>query len=239
MLSRIQALLLHAMGANHGSSMLSWISYTFKQWSPRSANLDSRNLSQPSTMKYLPGAFGSSAKAAYPKEDVKADNESDYTVESFQPARPSTLKRCLVISITLIAFAILGYTINRLILSVNHKDLPQNTSSCRQPAIRKEWRSLGQNEKTNYIAAVQCLSTHPSTLNSVGTWNDDFAWIHKHIGMESRCSSSVLKINFMCFLLMVFGVAHFSAAFLSWHRYFISVYETLLKDKCNYGGNLP
>lgn len=34
-------------------------------------------------------------------------------------------------------------------------------------------------------------------------------------------------------------IAHGKAAFFSWHRRFISVYEQYLKDKCSYTGALP
>ncbi|KAJ8070717.1 hypothetical protein OCU04_001088 [Sclerotinia nivalis] len=85
------------------------------------------------------------------------------------------------------------------------------------PAVRHEWRDLNQGEQANYIDAVECLSTHASVSNLKGTWHDDFSRIHRHIGLTT----------------------HFSAAFLAWHRYFIHVYETVLKKQCNYHGNLP
>ena len=35
------------------------------------------------------------------------------------------------------------------------------------------------------------------------------------------------------------SIAHGTAAFLTWHRYFIHLYESLLIDTCNYKGSLP
>jgi len=45
---------------------------------------------------------------------------------------------------------------------------------------------------------------------------DDFPWLHSQIR----------------------GFIHDTAAFLSWHRYFIHVYESALRDQCGYTGHL-
>ncbi|KAK2041382.1 Di-copper centre-containing protein [Colletotrichum somersetense] len=88
---------------------------------------------------------------------------------------------------------------------------------CTDPYFRKEWRMLSRQEKLDYIKAVKCLASTPSIITGDGTIHDDFAFVHN---MHAHST-------------------HDKAAFLPWHRRFISVYETYLKDKCSYAGALP
>jgi len=46
---------------------------------------------------------------------------------------------------------------------------------------------------------------------------DDFPWVHKHTS----------------------SYTHMSAPFLPWHRYYLHLYETALKQECSFHGNLP
>ncbi|KAL9077910.1 MAG: hypothetical protein Q9157_003177 [Trypethelium eluteriae] len=88
---------------------------------------------------------------------------------------------------------------------------------CQQPSTRREWRTLSEPEKNDYINAVQCLATKPSKLRNNGTLYDDFPWVHK------RAST----------------YTHKSAPFLPWHRYYIHLYEKALKEDCSFTGDLP
>ncbi|KAK1963248.1 Di-copper centre-containing protein, partial [Colletotrichum sublineola] len=88
---------------------------------------------------------------------------------------------------------------------------------CQDPYFRKEWRSLSKKEKQDYLEAAKCLAHTPSILTGNGTIHDDFAYVHM------RHAHS----------------AHDKAAFLPWHRRFISVYEKYLREKCSYTGALP
>lgn len=47
------------------------------------------------------------------------------------------------------------------------------------PTIRKEWRTLNDTEKLDYIQAVRCLGASPSKLGLKGTTRyEDFVWFH-------------------------------------------------------------
>ena len=88
-----------------------------------------------------------------------------------------------------------------------------------QPSVRKEWTSLSLTERKEYIDAVLCLYERPSRLSPTevpGALNrrDDFVAVH---------------IN------QTFGV-HLNAVFLGWHRNFLNLYETALRDECGYTG---
>ncbi|KAI9930255.1 hypothetical protein ASPWEDRAFT_100809 [Aspergillus wentii DTO 134E9] len=88
---------------------------------------------------------------------------------------------------------------------------------CKTPSQRQEWRQLNATEKTGYIDAVKCLHSQPSARHPYGQLSDDFPWAYR-------------------------SNAHFAsdaAPFLPWHRYFIHVYETALKESCGYTGHLP
>ena len=93
------------------------------------------------------------------------------------------------------------------------------TWSVWQPSVRLEWTSLSLAERKEYIDAVLCLYEKPSRLSSSevpGALNrrDDFVAVH---------------IN------QTFGV-HLDAVFLGWHRNFLNLYETALRDECGYTG---
>ncbi|KAH9246674.1 hypothetical protein BASA81_015769 [Batrachochytrium salamandrivorans] len=93
-------------------------------------------------------------------------------------------------------------------------------TGCAQPLVRREWRELTPRQQTDYINAVICLKMSPSrlprTIRSPSRF-DDVAYTHSQ----------------------ALGVAHSSAAFLPWHRAFLSAYENALRDECGYPGALP
>lgn len=96
------------------------------------------------------------------------------------------------------------------------QDTSEATKSC---PIRREWRTLTPNDQQSYISAVLCLLHTTSTLfpsNTAKTAYSDFPWIHSRVGYFT----------------------HSSAPFLPWHRYFLHVYETTLREKCGYEGSL-
>ena len=54
--------------------------------------------------------------------------------------------------------------------------------TCTDPVIRREWRGLSNAEKSDYIAAVQCLRNSPSRLGLNQTLYDDFPYVHSRNG---------------------------------------------------------
>ena len=53
-----------------------------------------------------------------------------------------------------------------------------STIYCGKQQLRREWRTLQPQEKTEYIKAVQCTSSIKSQVVENGTVYDDFAWVH-------------------------------------------------------------
>lgn len=91
-------------------------------------------------------------------------------------------------------------------------------SSCTNPALRKEWRTVSKEAQAEYIAAALCLHETPSALDwdPEAKRSDDFPWLHAHNPPDH----------------------HRTANFLPWHRYFIHLYEKALKESCGYQGHL-
>jgi hypothetical protein len=58
----------------------------------------------------------------------------------------------------------------------------QERSHCQLPPVRREWRALNTGERREFIRAVNCLSTVPSSWTFNGTLYDDFTYLHGSIG---------------------------------------------------------
>ncbi|CAE6417122.1 unnamed protein product [Rhizoctonia solani] len=97
-----------------------------------------------------------------------------------------------------------------------HEPRTNTATHCSTPAVRKEWRDLDRTTQQGYISAVKCLATKPARVNNNtgATLYDDFATVHMRLGEE----------------------IHFVAQFFPWHRWFVHLYETALKE-CGYVGS--
>lgn len=101
---------------------------------------------------------------------------------------------CLSIS-GLAIFSVLVYAIVLRSFHPNTSSLHPakvEVSACSEPSIRHEWRSLSKNEKLEYIAAVQCLSSLPSKLGLDQSLHQDFPYIHSLMG--NSCRSSIKNL---------------------------------------------
>ncbi|KAM0806551.1 putative Tyrosinase copper-binding domain-containing protein [Seiridium cardinale] len=94
-------------------------------------------------------------------------------------------------------------------------------AACTSPAVRKEWRELGDAEKAEYIRAAVCLRRLPKAkyadIAAVTTRMDDLVYTH-----------FTLNLNI-----------HFVANFLPWHRWFVQLHENLLRTECGFSGTMP
>jgi tyrosinase len=82
--------------------------------------------------------------------------------------------------------------------------------------------SLCDDEKKDFIKAVQCLREKPSIADpdfakAARTRYDDLTAVHVNL------------TNFV----------HATGSFLTWHRYFVWSFEIALRDECGYPGYMP
>ncbi|KAI0030268.1 Di-copper centre-containing protein [Vararia minispora EC-137] len=110
---------------------------------------------------------------------------------------------------------------------------PVFAANCTNPSVRREWRTFTTEEKSEWISAVKCLSDLPHNpdlfatvppsvssivpINASGSYYDDFVYVHMDLNTR----------------------IHFTGLFLPWHRWYVTVYETALQQKCNYTGVSP
>lgn len=97
---------------------------------------------------------------------------------------------CTFIGGGIIVFA-LGYTAGYHDNAEPQPDGAFNTSSnaigaCTSPYYRREWRSLSEEEKQNYLDAFQCFIDSPSVLGFNGSLYNDFAWAHNRVARGSE-----------------------------------------------------
>ncbi|EKG15519.1 Tyrosinase [Macrophomina phaseolina MS6] len=103
------------------------------------------------------------------------------------------------------------------------RNLPKEGSCTADKVVyRKEWSDLSPEERISYTNAVLCLqSKPPKTPSSLApgakTYFDD--WVVAHINQTF--------------------FVHYSATFLSWHRWYVWQYEQTLRNECGYTGAHP
>lgn len=123
-------------------------------------------------------------------DSIEYEHEGDQTsaeplLEKTGTGAPAPLlcKRCTVATITSVVLTAVS-----LCLWVLHSKTgnSSNHELCKQPAVRHEWRELGSLERLEYLRAVKCLSSIPSTICN-GTLHDEFAYIHRNIGNYCTC----------------------------------------------------
>ncbi|KAH9231991.1 hypothetical protein K456DRAFT_1751177 [Colletotrichum gloeosporioides 23] len=67
------------------------------------------------------------------------------------------------------------------ILTISSWSRDPQVASCRNPAIRREWRALTADGRKNFTDAVNCLSREPARWGPNGTVYDDFSLLHERI----------------------------------------------------------
>ncbi|XP_014561310.1 hypothetical protein COCVIDRAFT_86748 [Bipolaris victoriae FI3] len=88
--------------------------------------------------------------------------------------------------------------------------------------IRREWGDLSAGAKLRYISAVKCLMKKPSKLDPVD-----------YPGAKSRYD------DFIVVHMKQTPFIHGTGNFLTWHRYYMAMFEETLRNECHYNGTQP
>lgn len=90
---------------------------------------------------------------------------------------------------------------------------------CPTPSVRVEWRRMTTANKSSLMQAIGCLWDAPpkGIAAPAKSRYEELVWVHQQMT----------------------GTVHQDGIFLPWHRYFVWIYETLLREECSYTGPLP
>ncbi|KAK4170057.1 tyrosinase-like protein [Cladorrhinum sp. PSN259] len=97
--------------------------------------------------------------------------------------------------------------------------LPTTTKSSCTDNVRVEWNNMADADKLSYVKSVKCLiDAKPLGVwaNATSIW-DEITWVHDQLSE------------------LIHGVD----TFLPWHRYYLHMLKTLLKEHCSYTGPMP
>lgn len=87
---------------------------------------------------------------------------------------------------------------------------------------RVSYSSLSQWEKKSYIAGIQCIQSKPSNLDR----NQFPAAVNRYQDYSTIHVSQTNKV-------------HLSGFFLTWHRYYLYLFEKDMRQNCGYRGRFP
>ncbi|ETS87965.1 hypothetical protein PFICI_01793 [Pestalotiopsis fici W106-1] len=93
-------------------------------------------------------------------------------------------------------------------------------ATCDSPVQRQNFLSLSDDDKTAYLDAVSCLTTHEAVFglyDGATTLWDEQQYLH----------------------LTMSNYIHGVGQFLPWHRYYMTLHEKLLQTYCGYTGGIP
>ncbi|KAI0835965.1 Di-copper centre-containing protein [Hypoxylon sp. FL0890] len=102
---------------------------------------------------------------------------------------------------------------------VTAQDAAASTCDRNNPNVRFEWRNYSADDRKAYVNAVKCLMDKPSSGNFQGAQNryEDLVSVHQQLTPK----------------------IHQSAVFLPWHRYYVSVFESLMREECGFDRAFP
>ncbi|KXJ85958.1 hypothetical protein Micbo1qcDRAFT_127042 [Microdochium bolleyi] len=89
------------------------------------------------------------------------------------------------------------------------------TDRCSNPSVRREWRNMPRVQRKAFLDAVVCLWNAPPRGISRGAATnryEELVWVHQQMVRQ----------------------VHQSGIFLFWHRYYVNVFESMLRQECRY-----
>lgn len=92
-------------------------------------------------------------------------------------------------------------------------------ATCSNPRVRQEWDSYSNSDRQAFVDAIRCLQTRPAS----GQFSQSRSRYEDLVSLHQNLTPNV----------------HGNAKFLLWHRYYLWVFEDLLRSECGFNRNLP
>ncbi|KAF2830391.1 Di-copper centre-containing protein [Ophiobolus disseminans] len=92
-------------------------------------------------------------------------------------------------------------------------------ATCANPRVRVEWDSYSDSDKQAYVNAIRCLQTRPAS----GQFSQSRSRYEDLVALHQNLTPNV----------------HGSAKFLLWHRYFLWMFEDIIRSECSFDRALP
>lgn len=105
------------------------------------------------------------------------------------------------------------------------------SKGCRNPEVRREWRTFSKKEKAAYIAAVNCLAKKPHSKRLKASYPRDNI---PNITADSSFYDDMTYIH-----MDLTNQIHYTGFFLPWHRWYVQMHVTQLRQQCGYKGVMP
>ncbi|KAF2014063.1 Di-copper centre-containing protein [Aaosphaeria arxii CBS 175.79] len=99
--------------------------------------------------------------------------------------------------------------------------------SSKNALIRRSWSRISDDDRKDYLSAIGCINRRLQN-----TIHDEGPTIHTD-ALRFRIDDFVLVHTEWSYLSL------FSGTYFHWHRWFLHLYETALRDECGYTGTLP
>lgn len=117
------------------------------------------------------------------------NDERERRLERSKTAPAGKERHTLLLVITIICVALVTFFVGLSLGAYFKSSETQGANraglvskTCKDPSLRREWRSLDSTEKNGYIEAVKCLKRTQSYLDLNQTLYDDFPWVHLNFG---------------------------------------------------------
>ncbi|KAI1758817.1 Di-copper centre-containing protein [Hypoxylon sp. FL1150] len=94
-----------------------------------------------------------------------------------------------------------------------------STCDTNNPNVRFEWRNYSADDRTAFVNAIKCLMDAPSSGSFPGATSryEDLVSVHQQLT----------------------PLIHQRAVFLVWHRYYVHVFESLMREECSFDRAFP
>jgi tyrosinase len=101
----------------------------------------------------------------------------------------------------------------------NFDDVSSIAATCSNPRVRIEWDSYNNDDRQAYVNAIKCLQSRPAS----GQFQQSRSRYEDLVSLHQNLTPNV----------------HGNSKFLLWHRYYLWMFEDILRSECGFDRALP